>query len=152
MWCQFNLSWYWDSWQVFYWIIISANRISSVTVFSVYTEDSWKFFSHSSFQISCSCLFLANWMLFQNNIASWVILSSCFHDLCFHDSCIRKQLSILFFYLFNQNRLWRMILMKFFYYYIWFSCSLFIFFSFDQKFKSCEFHVSFHVINQVDKV
>ena len=31
MWHQFNLSWYWDSWWVFYWVIISANRISSVT-------------------------------------------------------------------------------------------------------------------------
>ena len=31
MWHQINLSWNWDSWWVFHWVIISANRVSSVT-------------------------------------------------------------------------------------------------------------------------
>ena len=55
-------------------------------------------------------------MLFMNNNAS---CSFCLHELCvhdsFHESCIEKQLLILFFYLFNQDRSQRMIFMKFFY-------------------------------------
>ena len=100
-------------------------------------------------------------MLFMiNNVSySFCLCESCVYDL-FHELCIRKQSSILFFYSFNQNKLQRMILMKFFYqnqciflyYCVQFSCFLFIFFSFDQELKLCEFHVSFHVINQVNKI
>ena len=35
MWCQTNLSWYWDSWQVFHQVIISANEISFITIFNL---------------------------------------------------------------------------------------------------------------------
>ena len=43
---------------------------------------------------------------------------SFFSDLsvsCFYDLHVKKQLSIFFFYSFSQNKLWKMILMKFFY-------------------------------------
>ena len=106
-----------------------------------------------------------------NNNASWKILSSCFHNSCFHefhifyfheicDLFIRKQLSIFIFYLFCWDRLQEVIFMKFFYqnqyvffyHHIQFSCSSFIFFSFDQKFKSCFLSSSSHVINWVNKI
>ena len=133
--------------QKFYQDFQAANKHNSVTVFSATLK-----ISKSSY------LYYVLWCDF------WLWLkSSFFSDLSvfmIHVSCIRKQLLIFFFYLFNQNKSWRIILMKFLYqseciflyHHIWFSCSLFIFFSFNQKFKSCEFHVSFHVINQVNKV
>ena len=85
-------------------------------------------------------------------------LSLC--DSCVHVLCIRWQLFVFFFYSFSQSRLWEMIFMKFFQFFrdiflnhcVWFPCSLFIFFSFDQEFELCGLRVSFHVINQVNKI
>ena len=138
--------------QEFHQSLQAANKHSLVTVSFCYIRNHQEKFL-------CILLFVDQ-MLFLNNNASWTILSSCFCDLCLHDSCVRKQSSILFFYSFSQSRLWRIILMKFFYqnrciflyYHVQFSCFLFIFFLFDQKLKSCEFHVSFHVVNQVNKI
>ena len=110
-------------------------------------------------------------MLFMNNNVSWIILSSCFHNscfhefhvLCFHEICdlfVRKWSSIFIFCSFCWDKSWKMIFMKFFYQNwcvflyccIQFSCSSFIFFSFDQKFKLFFLNLSSHVINQVNKI
>ena len=100
-------------------------------------------------------------ILFINNNASCFF---CLCELCVHDSfyklCIRKQSLILFFYSFSWDKSWRMIFINFFYqnwciflyHCVQFSCSLFIFFSFNQKFKSHFLSLLFHVINQVNKI
>ena len=136
----------WLDWE-FYQGIISANRISSVTVLSFYTKDLKK----------KKKIFLYIKILRKSSSES---LSSSLCVSCVHVSCIRWQSFVFFFYSFSQNKLWEMIFMKFFQFFrsiflnhcVWFSCSLFIFFSFDQEFELYELYISFHVINQVNKI
>ena len=89
--CDIKMRWN----HVSYWDTISANRISSVTVSFFYTEDSNKIFMY---------------IKFYEDLSSEFCLNS--HDLCvcnlLHELCVRRQLLIFFFYLFSQNRLWRM--------------------------------------------
>ena len=133
----------WLDWE-FYWDIISANRISSVTVFFFYIRDLKKIFLYIKILRKSSSKSLSS--------------SSCVS--CVHVSCIRWQSFVFFFYPASWGRLQGMIFMKFFQFFrgiflnhhVWFPCSLFISFSFDQEFELCRLRVPFHVINRVNKI
>ena len=121
----------WLGWE-FYQGIISANGISFITVSPFYIKGLKK---------------KKNLYIKILRKSSSESLSSSLCVLCVHVLCIRWQLFVFFFYSFSWDRLWEMIFMKFFQFFesiflnhcVWFSCSLFIFFSFDQEFDIKEF-------------
>ena len=131
--------------QEFYQDIISVNKISFVTVFSFYIKDSKK----------KNFLYIK---ILRKSSSGSLSLSLCV--LCVHVSCIRWQLFVFFFYSVSRDRLQEMIFMKFFQFFrsiffnhhVWFSCSLFISFPFDQEFELCGLRVPFHVIDWVNKI
>ena len=107
------------------------------------------------------CFMLSFKSVFQSKLKSWFLLILCFFYFCrIWSLFVREWSSIFIFCLFYWSRLWEMIFMKFFYqnqsvfFYccVWFSCSLFVFFSFDQKFKLCFLNSSSHIVNQVNKI
>ena len=131
--------------QEFYWVIISVNRVSFITVLFFYIRNLKK------------KIFLYIKILRKSSSES-LSLNLCV--LCVHVLCIRWQSFVSFFYPASRGRSWEMIFMKFFQFFrsiflnhhVWFSCSLFIFFPFDQEFELCGLWVSFHVIDQVNKI